>query len=546
MQSEDLFSSRGESMIKNERKFGLGIVVGLVLLMSMFSLRVVPTQAEAAIVPAWTVGPALNDNRSQSVVVQDDEGLVYVIGGIREGTMFTPLVNVSSYDVDTGAWTNLQSLPKSTRGAAGAYLDGKIYVFGGYSAGWIADTQIYDISSNTWSTGTSMPVALWNARACAGNDGMIYVFGGKTAGWAHTNAVNIYDPTTDGWDTGAVMPAGLSGGAVVSSGSYIYYIGGETGAGATSAIYRYYIWGNSWYSSLAPLPRTTTAHAAVMGMDGMIYAFGGASTESEGAAGTNWSYYYQPWNDAWQNGPNLTRNCMYLSGVATVDGRILAMGGLSSNSVSSKVDSMRVMSYSASVAPSTVPSGRSLLVTVSVDFANAVPEYYQDAPYLASLSGTSFDGINIDGLFSGTCAFQIVVPEGAAAGAYEVVLPHFYVGYVDGGSINLPEQRLPVVVVVGDTLDEQIASLEDEIANLQAQLAAADGNVTTIMIALQQLGATFAALQAQLDDMQEQVDRIENKADTASTYGLVTLVLVIIVIVLVALIMIMARRGGKQ
>jgi len=39
-----------------------------------------------------------------------------------------------------------------------------------------------------------------------------------------------------------------------------------------------------------------------------------------------------------------------------------------------------------------------------------------------------------------------------------------------------------------------------------------------------QLNVTFAALQQQLDDFQEQIDRVETKADTAGTYGIVTMV----------------------
>jgi hypothetical protein len=277
-------------------------------------------------------------------------------------------------------------------------------------------------------------------------------------------------------------------------------------------------------------------------MDGMLYVFGGGSSESEGAAGTNWSYYYEPWSNAWHDGPNMTRNCIYLSGVATVDGRILAIGGHNTTEASKRVDSMRVMSYSLSIAPSTVATGRPVIVTVTADFANAMPANYEDNPYLVSGSGTYFDDMYISGPFSGTFAFQMDIPDTAAAGAYEVVLPGLYIGYEDGGSTTLPEQRLALTVVVGDTLDEQIEALQNEIAALQLQLVEANGNVTAILMTLAALGATFADLQTQLDAMQDQVNRIEDKADTASMYAVVNLVLVVIIVVLLALMFVMSRR----
>ncbi|MBU1914346.1 MAG: hypothetical protein KJ563_04025, partial [Candidatus Thermoplasmatota archaeon] len=222
-------------MKRNEGRFGLGIVVGLVLLMSMFSLRVIPTPAEAAIVAEWTPASPLNDTHSQAVVVQDDDGLVYVIGGVNV-IGYVAVNNVSSYDPDTGQWRDLAPLPYASRGAAGAYFDGKVYVFGGWDSitGAIDYTQIYDINSNTWSSGTPVPQRVWEAKAGAGDNGMIYVFGGETPGMPYSNVVNVYDTATDGWSTGANMPVGVKAGAVVSAGYYLCYIGGNTATGTTA------------------------------------------------------------------------------------------------------------------------------------------------------------------------------------------------------------------------------------------------------------------------------------------------------------------------
>jgi len=516
----------------NEGRYGLGIVVGFVLLMSMFSLRVIPTPATAAIDAQWTPAFPLNDTRSEAVVVMDDAGLVYVIGGMNN-SLYVTVNNVSSYDPDTGVWKDLAPLPQLTRGAAGVYLDGKIYVFAGYTGSvFLQNTQIYDIATNTWSSGTSIPQALWEAKAGVGSNGLIYVFGGKPTGVTFSSGVHIYDPSTDLWDTGLDMPVATAEGAVVSDGYALYYIGGFTSLGVTNAVNVYYTW-DSW-DSLAPLPRATTALAAVMGADSLLYAFGGATSETEFSASLNWTYHYNTWKDVWDNGPNMTMSSKYLAGASTADGRILAIGGVNATAVFKNVDSMRVMSVSTSVSPTTVQTGRSIVVTVSVDFANAVPEAYYGSAVLVSGSGTSFSAVPFQGTFDATFAFQMVIPEGITAGAYTVDMANINIEYKSGGT-TLPEQKLSLAVVVGDTLDEQMQSLMDEIANLQEQLAQDQQNITALV---QQMTILLTAL----GGLQNQVDRIEKKADNAVTYGMISVVLVIVILVLLALLLMMSRK----
>jgi N-acetylneuraminic acid mutarotase len=522
---------------------GLVIVVGVFLLMSMLSLRVIPTPAEAAIAAQWTPSTPLNAPRSEAVVVQDDAGLVYVVGGMNT-TGHNTVNNAASYDTGTGQWIDLAAMPQSTRGAAGAYFDGKIYVFGGYdsSVGWLNDTQIYDTASNSWSTGTDLPQRLWQAKAGVGDNGLIYVFGGKTPAYTYSNSVYIYNPATDGWSNGVNMPVGSSGGAVVSHGYAMYYIGGTNGSGgsgATNAVYVYYTW-NSW-DTLAPLPLATEGLAAVMGADGLVYAFGGAGTEGETGQGYNATYYFDTWNEVWHDGPDMINSPRYLAGAATTDGRILAIGGANVTGVLTGVSSMRVMSVLSSIAPSPVQTGRSVLVTVSVDFANAVPRSYSGNAVLVSGSGTSFSQVLFNGAFEMTFAFQMVIPVNISAGAYTVNLNNINIQYVNGGT-TLPQQKLSLGVVVGETLDEQIQSLLDEIAALQAVLATENGNVSAVSTQLAALNTYVTDLQSQLTALKDQQDKLQTKANTASTYGMINIVLVIVILALLALMFMMSRK----
>jgi hypothetical protein len=108
------------------------------------------------------------------------------------------------------------------------------------------------------------------------------------------------------------------------------------------------------------------------------------------------------------------------------------------------------------------------------------------------------------------------------------------------------QQQLAVLQAMLNVPGANLTSLAIEAAILQAKL---DGIIAGLGVMgagsstmWDQLNVTFAALQQQLDDFQEQIDRVETKADTAGTYGIVTMVLVIIIIILVALMVMMARK----
>jgi hypothetical protein len=57
------------------------LAVGFFLLLAMSSFGFVSSPARAAYAPVWTAEPAMGDVRAQATVVQDENGLVYVMGG---------------------------------------------------------------------------------------------------------------------------------------------------------------------------------------------------------------------------------------------------------------------------------------------------------------------------------------------------------------------------------------------------------------------------------------------------------------------------------
>src|SRR5256886_1686941 len=155
------------------------------------------------------------------------------------------------YDPGTNTWTALAPIPVPSSMASAVYYPptNKIYVFGGSDPD--AQTvnnlnQIYDIASNTWSTGTPLPdLRAFMASGYSPDNGKIYLVGGYNTAFVdsgqpntweydpiddtYTNKTNVYVPDTDEWRTSAnlnVFRAFPSGAAI---GTNVYAAGGYDG-----------------------------------------------------------------------------------------------------------------------------------------------------------------------------------------------------------------------------------------------------------------------------------------------------------------------------
>jgi hypothetical protein len=111
--------------------------------------------------------------------------------------------------------------------AAGAVVNGKFYVMGGDDFNNFLNTNfIYDIATNTWTTGATLPDNRTNTYATAYN-GLIYVYGGVLPPFSAIDTLLRYDPVANSWTNlgsagtgglgnyGAISPFGFSSGQLV-------------------------------------------------------------------------------------------------------------------------------------------------------------------------------------------------------------------------------------------------------------------------------------------------------------------------------------------
>lgn len=237
----------------------------------------------------WSIKTPMPTARS-GFAIASYNNKIYVIGG-SVGDSIVP--NVEVYDPATNTWEIRTSIPTPVADLSASVVNGKIYLMGGkvYSstAPYYIETdinQVYDIATNTWSTNTSMPIAV-QGYASAVVDNRIYVIGGSKVysdgSLTLSGATQIFDLQTGVWSTGKSLTNTVSYGAAVATSGFmaptrIYYFGGYLGNRFNDEVRVYDIDQNSWTNS-TDLPNTC-GYLGVAVTNDLIYVIGGYDGET--------------------------------------------------------------------------------------------------------------------------------------------------------------------------------------------------------------------------------------------------------------------------
>ena len=142
------------------------------------------------------------------------------------------------YDIASDSWTTGKVMPFSFAISSTVYND-KIYCIG-----W-NKTQIYDPKIDSWSLGASPPTAVSNpavgSTTGAFSHKRIYVFGGETSFLEYTNKTQVYSPENNSWTLGSSMPTPRGSPTAVVVNDQIYVIGGGLYWGTTETTNELYI-----------------------------------------------------------------------------------------------------------------------------------------------------------------------------------------------------------------------------------------------------------------------------------------------------------------
>ncbi|MCW4023651.1 MAG: hypothetical protein NWF01_01270 [Candidatus Bathyarchaeota archaeon] len=243
------------------------------------------------------------------------DGKIYAIGG-RDG------VN-EMYDPSSDTWTTKTPMPKNKAYFGIAAYENKIYCVGGM--GEVQANFVYNTKTDSWASIADLPIPVW--YICANIvDGKLYVMGGQlnnaSTGYS-TNANQVYNIATDSWTTATPLPKATQSYVSTVINGKIWVIGIHNEHKIAGDMQIYDPVNDSWaIKSGAWNPSSSGVLTSGVFAPQRFYQLGG----TDGIFFKSWNKVYDPSNDSWSEGAAMPTARGWL-GVAVVDDVIYAIGG---------------------------------------------------------------------------------------------------------------------------------------------------------------------------------------------------------------------------
>lgn len=193
-------------------------------------------------------------------------------------------------------------MPTARTEVAGALLDGKIYVIGGYDeSGETTDiVQTYDPKADKWSEVSSLPEPVDHAAAAA-YDGKLFVVGGYVnfeGKRTSTSKSFMYYPTTDMWKE--IKSMSTARGALTANfiNGTLFAVGGQDSARKTVNTNEAYDSKKNTWTEREPMP-TPRHHITSAVVNGKLYVVGGRQTDKSPDVNIDTNEVYDPKLDKW-------------------------------------------------------------------------------------------------------------------------------------------------------------------------------------------------------------------------------------------------------
>lgn len=259
---------------------------------------------------------------------------IYCMGG-KTGTADTATVKTNYiYDVATNTWSTGAAMPLETASGSCATVGTKIYHFGGIILGHSAPTnvnQTYDTVANSWTQGAPLLPTARQGLSCITVGTKIYCIGGRSASSA-LNIVEIYDTATFTWSTGEAMPTARQSFSCAVIGTKIYCIGGWSAASTLLNIVEIYDTVTNTWSTGINMP-TARQGLSCVAVGTKIYCIGGYA----GTAALYTVESYDTATDTWARHSSLLYQRSWFGSIA-VGNKIHCVGGYTGAGMTTAVD----------------------------------------------------------------------------------------------------------------------------------------------------------------------------------------------------------------
>jgi hypothetical protein len=217
---------------------------------------------------------------------------LYAIGGQRSPTDTMERLCIA-YSPQSNSWTQRAAMSQRRGLGQACALSGKVWVFGGcrtFGTG-LANVEVYNPNSNTWTTAPNMPAGLYDFGAVAWRDSLIFIIGGGSwhPSMPPTSVVRLYDPNLETWYTATSLPLPLGAMACGITGDTLLVATGWTSSGPTNRAWRGILNPSnprviSW-QELDTLPGARRCRAACGVANGELFVIGGLALDAGSSLG---------------------------------------------------------------------------------------------------------------------------------------------------------------------------------------------------------------------------------------------------------------------
>jgi N-acetylneuraminic acid mutarotase len=286
---------------------------------------------------SWARVADMPTTRQYAGAVYAPDGLIYVIGGIRNSNPGGITGVVEAYNPVTDSWTTRAPMLTPRYGfAAVVGSDGLIYTIGGpyndsqppYQDGQSVLVEAYNPATNTWSPMPSLPNGRYHPAAVAAPDGNIYVTGGFSVAPTETlGSIARFTPGGSSWTTlSPIMTSARSAhGVVVGDGGKIYAVAGYNGSQELTTLEHYTPGGLGW--NTAPPLALARKHATAAFAANKLYVIGGNAWINSGIPYASSVEAYDPSTNSWSEVASLPQGRWAHASAVSPQGKIYVFGG---------------------------------------------------------------------------------------------------------------------------------------------------------------------------------------------------------------------------
>lgn len=212
--------------------------------------------------------------------------------------------------------------------------DGRVLVTGGinisgppYNLPYLSSVEFYDPSTNTWTTGPNMTTPRAGHKATLLQDNRVLVTGGSSdnSGTSTLSSTEIYNPSTNSWSTAASMSSTHDGhSATLLLNGRVLVVGGYNFSNPNEELFNPL--SNSW-STVGILSSTgLSAHTATLLQNGYVLVAGGVDGITNPHVRSS-AHLFNPSTNSWSIAASMTSARYGQKAILLTDGRVLVTGG---------------------------------------------------------------------------------------------------------------------------------------------------------------------------------------------------------------------------